>query len=167
VFGLILLAFLVIPLVELYVIIRVADGLGVLETIGLLVVVSIVGAWLVRFQGLGVIRRIQDQLAKGVMPGTELVDGALVVFAGALMLTPGFVTDAAGLLLLLPPTRLPIRTLLVRRFRSRVQTVHVGAPGPFFRTRPDPPSGSAGGVVDVDGHESPDAGPGAGPRLDP
>lgn len=164
-FGLILLAFLVIPLVELYVIIRVADGLGILETIGLLVLVSIVGAWLVRFQGVGVIRRIQQRLARGVMPGTELIDGALILFAGALMLTPGFVTDAVGLLLLLPPTRLPIRTLLVRRFRGRVQTAPASAPGPFFRTSADPPS--SGGVVDVEGYENPETDPpGAGPRLD-
>ncbi len=133
-FGIILIAFLVVPLVELYVIIQVAGGLGVLETIGLLVLVSIVGAWLVRVQGVGVLRRIRGQLARGVMPGTELVDGALVLFAGALMLTPGFVTDAVGLLLLLPPTRLPIRALLVRRFRSRVQVVSGPAPGAVFRT---------------------------------
>ncbi len=142
-FGIILIAFLVVPLVELYVIIQVAGGLGVLETIGLLVLVSIVGAWLVRFQGLGVIRRIRGQLAKGVMPGTELVDGALVLFAGALMLTPGFVTDAVGLLLLLPPTRIPIRALLIRRFRASVRVVSGPTPGAVFWTssteRPDDP----------------------------
>ena len=155
-FGIILVAFLVVPLVELYVIIRVADSFGVLETIGLLVLVSVVGAWLVRFQGLGVIRRIQEQLARGTMPGIELVDGALVLFAGALMLTPGFVTDAVGLLLLLPPTRAPIRALLVRRFRGRVTTASVGPPGAFFRTEP----------VDVEGfeHDQDEPGPAAGPR---
>lgn len=142
-FGIILVAFLVIPLVELYVIIEVAGGLGVLETIGLLILVSIVGAWLVRVQGVGVLRRIREQLTRGVMPGTELVDGALVLFAGALMLTPGFVTDGVGLLLLLPFTRIPIRAVLIRRFRARVQVVSGPASGAVFWTdateRPSPP----------------------------
>lgn len=157
-FGIILLLFLVVPLIELYVIIRVADSLGVLETIGLLVLVSFIGAWLVKFQGLGVIRRIQQQLTRGVMPATELVDGALVLFAGALMLTPGFVTDAVGLLLLIPPTRAPIRALLIRQFRGRVTIADMASPGAVFRT----------GSVDVDGYErdpdDPDP-PEAPPRL--
>jgi UPF0716 protein FxsA len=147
VFGLLLLAFLVIPIVELYVIVQVASGIGVLDTLALLVLVSIVGAWLVRHQGLSIVGRIQQQLAAGRMPGDELIDGGLVLFAGALMLTPGFVTDAIGLLLLLPPTRLPIRGLLKRRFTGRVTAFTAGSwPGPH-RTGP------SGSVVDVDGRE--------------
>lgn len=121
-FGLLLLAFIVIPILELYVIVQVAGGIGIFETLALLLVVSVVGAFLVRRQGMSVVAKIQAQLAKGTMPGKELVDGGLVLFAGALLLTPGFVTDSVGLLLLFPLTRLPIRAWLQRRFRGRVQT---------------------------------------------
>lgn len=120
------LLFLVVPIVELYLIVQVASGIGVLETLGLLILVSMVGAWLVRAQGLGVLARVQGQLAQGNVPGTELVDGLLVLFAGALMLTPGFMTDALGLLLLIPPTRAIIRTVLVHRYRNRVEVGRTG-----------------------------------------
>ena len=120
------LLFLVVPIIELYLIVQVASGIGVLETLGLLILVSLVGAWLVRAQGLGVLARIQGQLNQGRVPGTELVDGLLVLFAGALMLTPGFMTDALGLLLLIPPTRAIIRTVLVHRFRNRVEVGRTG-----------------------------------------
>ena len=90
-FPLLVLLFIVVPIVELYVIVQVAGGIGVLETIGLLIVVSVVGAWLVRREGLGVLRKVQTQLASGEMPTKQIVDGGLIMFAGALMLTPGFV----------------------------------------------------------------------------
>jgi UPF0716 protein FxsA len=125
-FGMLVLLFLVVPIIELYLIVQVASGIGVLETLGLLILVSLVGAWLVRAQGLGVLARIQGQLNQGKVPGTELVDGLLVLFAGALMLTPGFMTDALGLLLLIPPTRAIIRTVLVHRYRNRVEVGRTG-----------------------------------------
>ncbi len=133
-FLLIAFLFLVVPIVELYVIVQVAGGIGVLETIGLLIVVSIVGAWLVRREGMGVLRKTQEQLAQGNMPAKQLVDGALILFAGALMLTPGFVTDGVGVFLLVPPTRILVRNALMRRFKSRV-TVAGGFPmGGFSRS---------------------------------
>ncbi len=124
------LLFIAVPLVELYVIVETARSIGTLETIGLLIVVSVVGAWMVKAQGLAVLWRVRSKLAEGQMPGRELVDGALVLFAGALMLTPGFVTDAVGLLLLFPPTRMAIRPFVVRRFRHRVTIFGPGEPGP-------------------------------------
>ena len=120
VFGILVLLFLVVPIIELYIIVQVASGLGVLETIGLLILVSMVGAWLVRAQGLGVLGRVQAQLAQGNIPGREMVDGLLILVAGALMLTPGFMTDAFGLLLLIPPTRAIVRTIIIHRFRNRI-----------------------------------------------
>ncbi len=129
-FLLLAILFLVVPIVELYVIVQVAGGIGVLETIGLLIVVSIVGAWLVRHQGMSVLRRIQQQVRAGQMPTKQLVDGALILFAGALMLTPGFVTDAVGVLLLVPPSRAVVRGTLMRRFRGRVSVASTG-PGRF------------------------------------
>ena len=110
-----------VPILELYVIVRVAVGIGTLQTIGLLILVSVVGAWLVRREGLWVLNRVRERLEQGQIPGNELVDGLLILVAGALMLTPGFLTDALGLVLLAPPTRIIVRTMLVRRFRHRLQ----------------------------------------------
>ncbi|MCZ7525912.1 MAG: FxsA family protein [Acidimicrobiia bacterium] len=121
VLPLLVVLFVIVPLVELAVIIQVADRLGLLETIGLLLVVSVVGAWMVKVQGLGVLRRMQDQLAAGTVPGAELVNGVLVLVAGALLLTPGFVTDATGLLLLLPPVRAVLRRWMRRRLLAGVE----------------------------------------------
>jgi UPF0716 protein FxsA len=115
--ALLALLFLVVPLVELYVIIQVGQAIGPLNTIGLLLLDSLVGGWLMKREGLGVIRRIQAQLAEGNVPGSELVDAFLILFGGALMLTPGFLSDIAGMALLLPPVRAVVRRVLARRFK--------------------------------------------------
>ncbi|MFN0089556.1 MAG: FxsA family protein [Acidimicrobiales bacterium] len=114
------LLFLVVPIAELYLIVQTAQAFGVLETIALLIVVSALGGWLVKREGLGLLARIQGQLKRGELPGASLVDGFLVLFAGALLLTPGFLTDLLGIALLLPPVRAAVRTVLMRRFRHRV-----------------------------------------------
>ena len=112
--------FVLVPIVELAVIIQVGQALGVLQTLLLMVVVSVVGAWLVKHEGIGVWRRAQRQLEMGAVPGCELVDGTLIMFAGVLLLTPGFVSDCIGILLLLPPVRAGLRGLVIRRLRRRV-----------------------------------------------
>ena len=106
--------FLVIPFLELAVIITVASQVGVLETIALLIIVSVAGAWLCKREGVGVLRRIRDSLDRGELPHRELVDGALILLAGALLLTPGFLSDCVGILLLLPPTRAIARTIVLQ-----------------------------------------------------
>ena len=110
------LVFLVTPVVELWLIVRVASSTGVLNAIGLLVLVSVGGAWLVKREGLGILRRIGEETGQGRIPGKEIVDGLLVLLAGALMLTPGFMTDALGLSLLFPPPRAIVRTVATRKF---------------------------------------------------
>ena len=131
-FILLLLALLGIPVAEIFFIIRVTRDLGIPETIGLLVAVSVAGAWLVRRSGLGVMRQIRERLARGEVPGKELVDGLLILVGGLLMLTPGFLTDAVGLLLLVPPTRLALRGLLVRRYSKRLRVAGwTAGPGLF------------------------------------
>jgi len=112
--------FLVVPFVELYVIIQVAHIVGVVPTIALLIVISMLGASLCKREGLAVIRRIQEQLSERRLPGVALLDGALVLLAGALLLTPGFVTDGIGLLLLLAPVRAGARRILKRALLRRV-----------------------------------------------
>ena len=118
-FAVLALLFLVVPFVELFVLIQVGQAIGALPTIGLLVVVSIVGAWLVKREGLGVVRRAQEQVNRGHVPGKELVDGVLILFAGALMLTPGFFTDVFGIALLIPPVRAALRTAASAQLAKR------------------------------------------------
>lgn len=115
-----MLLILVVPFLELWVIIEVWQSLGGLETLALLLLVSFAGAWLVRREGLGVWTRLNDQMAQGRVPTTELIDGPLILFAGALLLTPGFLTDIVGILLLLPPVRAGIRGLTRRRLTRRL-----------------------------------------------
>ena len=116
---LILALFIVVPLVEIYVIIQVGQAIGALWTIALLVADSILGSVLMRTQGRAAWRRFNEAIAAARVPAREVLDGVLVIFGGALLLTPGFVTDVFGLAFLLPPTRALIRRLLVRRFAGR------------------------------------------------
>jgi len=120
------LLFLVIPILELAVIIQVGQSLGVLNTIGLLLLVSFAGAWLVKREGIGVWRRFTTQVRAGHVPSREIADGVLILFAGALLLTPGFLSDVVGLLLLLPPVRAAIRGAAMLRASRRVMRVHRG-----------------------------------------
>ena len=114
------LLFIVMPLAELYVIIQVGQSVGVLWTILLLLTVSIVGAFLVKVEGLRVLFRVREGLMRGELPSEELLSGLAVLLAGALVLTPGFITDGVGLFLLLPPTRAIVVKLLKRRFAGRL-----------------------------------------------
>jgi UPF0716 protein FxsA len=113
------LIFLVAPIVELAVIVMVAGKIGVLDTLALLIVLSFVGAWVCKREGLAVLRRLQQTLAEGRTPHKEVVDGFLILLGGALLLAPGFVSDVFGLLLLIPPVRIVVRTMLLRSFRRR------------------------------------------------
>ena len=113
------LIFLVAPIVELVVIVMVAGNIGVFETLGLLILVSIIGAWVCKREGLAVMRRLQQTLADGGMPHKEVVDGFLILLGGALLLAPGFVSDVLGVLLLLPPVRIAVRTMLLGSFKRR------------------------------------------------
>jgi UPF0716 protein FxsA len=144
-FLVLLVLFVVVPIVEIYVIIQVGQAIGALWTIVLLIADSILGTLLMKSQGRAAWRRFQEALAEGRVPAREVMDGVLVIFGGAFLLTPGFVTDVLGALLLLPPTRAVIRRLIARRFTL---TVLSGMPGPMgpgrVRRRP-------GEDFDVDG----------------
>ena len=125
--------FIALPLVELYVILKVGDAIGVVWTILLLAGDSVLGSLLLRAQGRSVWRRFNNALAEGKMPHREVIDGVLVIFGGAFLITPGFVTDVIGLLLLLPPTRAIIRRRVVQRLGRRVAvgvTTRSGHPRP-------------------------------------
>jgi UPF0716 protein FxsA len=149
-------AFVVMPLVELYVVIQVGQWIGAWWTILLLVVDSMIGAWLIKREGGRAWRALRAKLDGGGVPGRELADGALVLIGGTLLLTPGFVTDAMGLVLVLPVTRPIFRRLLTAYAASRVTVVassgFPGSPGAGgTRQRPGPTPGESvvrGEVVD-------------------
>jgi UPF0716 protein FxsA len=121
VLPLLALVFIVVPIVELAVIIRVGQTFGVLPTIALLILVSVVGAWLAKREGIGVWHRFRRQVESGVVPAREVADGVMILFAAALLLTPGFVTDLLGLLLLTPPVRAAVRASVLRRLTWRIR----------------------------------------------
>lgn len=138
--ALLVVVFLVVPIVELYVIVQVGQEIGVFNTIGLLLIVSVVGAWLMKREGAKAWRAFVGALAETRLPAREVADGALVLFGGALLLTPGFVTDVLGLMLLLPPTRAVARRILLRAARGRLVVPGFRPPGPkrVRSTRVDP-----------------------------
>src|SRR5919106_4562014 len=143
---LILALFIAVPIAELYVIIELGGAIGVLPTLALLVADSILGAVLLRSQGLAAWGRFNRALAEGRMPGREVFDGAMIIVGGALLLTPGFITDAFGLVLLIPPTRALMRRFAgsMARRRMRVGWRYVGGwrpPRPEPNGRGDPPPG--------------------------
>jgi UPF0716 protein FxsA len=112
--------FVLVPIAELAVIIQVGQVIGVWWTIALLIADSVLGSVLMRSQGRAAWRRFRGAMAAGRVPAREVLDGALVIFGGALLLTPGFITDILGLLLLVPPTRAAIRAILLRRLAHRM-----------------------------------------------
>ena len=149
----VLLGLAVLAVAELYVIVQVASAIGALETIALLVVMTIVGIWLVKRVGIQLLGRLQAQAAAGKVPTDQLIDGPLLLLAGLLILIPGFITDVAGLLLLLPPTRALVRKMFRGTLAGRVTS---GATTWVNRR------GWSTVVVDVDSHED-----NTGPRPPP
>jgi UPF0716 protein FxsA len=149
--GLILLLlFLALPIAELYVIIQVADAIGLVPTLLLLILDGFAGAALARWQGRAAWARFNLAIAEGRVPAHETFDGAMIMLGGALLLAPGFITDAVGFLLLIPPTRALLRGLVTRMARRRVA---------FGWTVSGPPPRPGG--------PTPRPGPGPGPRRSP
>lgn len=121
--------FVVVPLAELAVVVAAAESFGLGVTLFALLAFSLAGAWLTRREGTAVWRSANEELAAGRPPTRELLDGAMVLGGGALLLTPGFITDLVGLLLLLPPTRVLLRPLVMRAMSRRAGAV-IATAGP-------------------------------------
>lgn len=134
-FPVLVVLLVVVPLLELYVLIQVGQVIGAWWTIGLLLLVSALGSWLLRREGARAWSQFRTALSSGRVPTAEVVDGALVVFGGALLLTPGFVSDIAGLLFIVPPTRAVVNRLVRARFRGLATLSMFGAPGPVAAPR--------------------------------
>jgi UPF0716 protein FxsA len=139
-----LAVFIVVPLAELYVILKVADSIGVVWTILLLAADSVLGSLLLRSQGRAVWRRFNDTVRAGRVPHSEVIDGVLVIFGGAFLITPGFLTDVLGVVLLVPPTRALVRRGVRRRIERRAAA---GVAGSATRRR-HRPSGANGRDVE-------------------
>lgn len=146
-FGYLLLLFLSVPLIELMLFLTIGDAIGIWPTVAIVILTAVLGAALTRAQGLRTLRRYQQALAEGRLPHAEVIDGLTILVAGALLLTPGFLTDTIGFLLLAPPFRALVRGRLVRSLRSRVQFVGetMTRDGVERSSPPEP-----GGVIEVE-----------------
>jgi UPF0716 protein FxsA len=140
---LLVILFIVVPILELYVIIQVGQAIGVVPTLVLLLADALLGSWLLKHEGRGAWRRFNEALAAKRFPGREVADGVLIVIGGTLLLTPGFITDIVGLFLLAPPTRAVARRILKRLTIGRFMVVGMGSDGPF------------GGPAGADGNRRP------------
>ena len=141
--ALLVLIFIGLPIVELYLIYKVGDTIGILPTLLLLAADSVLGSLLLRSQGRSVWRRFNETMAAGRVPHKELQHGVAVIFGGALLITPGFLTDVIGLLLLLPPTRAVILRVVTRTIARRMSARVVVAEGRRPPPRPADVEGSA------------------------
>jgi UPF0716 protein FxsA len=139
--------FVVVPLLELYVIYKVGNAIGLVPTLLILAADSLLGSWLLKSQGRAVWQRFNETMRSGRVPHREVVDGVLVIFGGAFLITPGFITDVFGVLLLLPPTRSLFRRMVQKRLETRVSSAAQDAVSGRGRTRPPADSSS----YDVEG----------------
>ena len=124
-----LAVFLLVPLAEIYVLLKVGGVLGALPTIALVVLTAVVGAALMRAQGFATVQKVQRQLSVGEIPAVAMIEGAFILVAGALLLTPGFITDCVGFACLLPP----FRQALIRRMMARFGSPRRGSRAPAGR----------------------------------
>ena len=157
-FSKLLAAFIPVPILELYLFITIGKAIGPVVTVLIVLATAVLGAYLAKREGLSVMARMQSSSAQGRIPHQEVIDGVLILFAGALLLTPGFLTDAFGFSLLFPPSRLVYRTYLTHVLKGRVNVQMAGSGFPRRGARPEriardpePPQQSKNGeVIDVE-----------------
>ena len=135
--ALLVVVFIVVPVVELYVIIQIGQLIGVWPTLALLLADALLGSLLLRHQGRGAWRRFNTAIEERRFPAREVADGLMIAIGGTLLLTPGFVTDVFGLILLVPPTRAIVRRLSRAYFARRFVVVGAGS-APFGDGDPPP-----------------------------
>ena len=166
----ILLAFIIVPLVEIGIFVQVGSAIGLWNTLACVILTAVVGTWLLRAQGMMTLRRAQESFARQEFPMKEVFDGLCLLVAGALLLTPGFATDGFGLLLFVPPFRALIRGWVWRRLSGSAKT-GIWVDGDDVNPPRDPPQDSRWGhgddrTIDGEYHEvDPNRGPPGGNRL--
>jgi len=119
------LLFTVIPLIELTLLVKIGMSIGIFYTILLVFCTACVGAYMAKMEGLGVIARFQRNMATGVFPAEELIDGAMLLVAGALLITPGILTDVVGFLLVIPASRAIIKVWLKQYLKTKIETTTI------------------------------------------
>lgn len=157
-----LLIFILVPIIEIAAFIKIGDIIGLWPTLGCIILTAVVGTLLLRQQGLSVLREAQGSLEHNQVPVDSVIHGAFLLVAGALLLTPGFFTDAVGFTLLIPPARKAIALMIWNRLKDRVHVHHAGmGAGPGARSRP----GDRGIVIEGEAVETVDDDP-APPKSD-
>ncbi|MDX1589433.1 MAG: FxsA family protein [Oleiphilaceae bacterium] len=145
-----LIAFIVLPIVEMVVLIEVGGIIGALNTVGLVLLTAVIGAALLRHQGLATLTRANQRMASGEMPAREMAEGMLLAIGGALLLTPGFITDGIGFLCLVPGSRHWLAGRLVQRMMAGGSTFVFGQGTPPPGAGPEDPFGPRGPFADRD-----------------
>jgi len=120
-FTKLLILFVIVPLTELYILIEVGKKIGSLTTIGIIIFTGILGAYLVKNQGFMILKKIQNDLNEGIMPGDSLIQGAIILAGGILLLTPGFVTDIVGFIFLIPVSRNVVKKYLLKWLKGKIK----------------------------------------------
>jgi UPF0716 protein FxsA len=157
-FARLFLLFITVPLIELFLFLVIGQKIGILPTFAIILLTGVLGAGLARSQGLKVLAKYQQSIAQGKLPHEAVIDGLLILIAGALLLTPGFLTDTMGFLLLAPPVRQMVRARLEASLRERFRVVGVpqaagfsSAAGPFpGSARPREATVGRDGVINVE-----------------
>lgn len=148
-FARLLLLFILVPILELGIFLALGDSLGLSKTLAIIIFTGILGAALTKSQGGKALASFQEAMANGKMPHREIVDGLLILIAGAVLLTPGFLTDTVGFLLLLPPVRAVLRSVLTEKLKDKLK-VSSNPLSPDFDTPPEQePRSVEGRVIDV------------------
>lgn len=120
-FTKLLILFVIVPVTELYILIEVGKKIGSLTTIGVIILTGIIGAYLVKDQGFMILRKIQNDLNEGIMPGDSLIQGAIILVGGILLLTPGFATDIVGFIFLIPVSRNVVKKYLIKWLQGKIK----------------------------------------------
>ncbi len=128
-FARLLILFIAVPVVELFLFLQIGTRIGIVPTLAIILLTGILGAWLTKLQGLRTLARYQQALSEGRLPHQEVVDGLMILGAGAVLLTPGFLTDAVGFLLLVPTIRSAVRNWLTQSLKGKIQVVGGGMGG--------------------------------------
>ena len=146
-----LIAFIGMPIIEIAVFINVGGQIGLWPTLAIVVATAIAGTWLLRYQGLATLARVQESLARQEFPIEEVFDGLCLLFAGALLLTPVFVTDTIGLSLFMPPIRRLLQRLMRRWLANSANAAFFVNGENISRRGPDAPPGDQAGGPTIDG----------------
>lgn len=125
VFNKLFLVMIVVPVIELYILIEIGQYIGVIATFGIIILTGFIGAYLVKNQGFKIFGKIQDDLLQNILPGDNLLQGAIVLAGGVLLITPGFLTDIAGFIFLIPATRQIVKKYLLQWLKDKIKSKHI------------------------------------------